>query len=127
MSVYFALKRLGVSAVHYTRQFNATTGVETTTYADTPPGGPVPLLKPLFGDTHPAPPVDLQAARAADLRFLAATDALLDTPSMELFFDLLATPSARARTADGARRRVGGEPPRAPPDRPRAGAAAAGV
>ena len=96
MSVYFALKRLGVSAVHYTRQFNATSGVETTTYADTPPGGPVPLLKPLFGDTHPAPPVDLQAARAADLRFLAATDALLDTPSMELFFDLLATfPRAR--------------------------------
>ena len=87
MSVYFALKRLGVSAVHYTRQFNATSGLETTTYADTPPGGPVPLLKPLFGDTHPAPPVDLEAARAADLRFLAATDALLDTPSMELFFE----------------------------------------
>ena len=68
MSVYFALKRLGVSAVHYTRQFNATSGLETTTYADTPPGGPVPLLKPLFGDTHPAPPVDLEAARAEIVR-----------------------------------------------------------
>ena len=94
MSLYYALKALDVSVVHYTRQYNASSGVESTSYELG--GGPVPLLKPLFADTQPAPPVDLKAARSADLRFLAATDALLDTPAQEIFFDLLATfPNAR--------------------------------
>ena len=96
MSLYRALVAIGVSAVHYSREFNATSGLERTTYGESPPGGPVPLLRPLFADSHPAPPVDLATARAADLRFLAATDALLDTPSMEIFYDVLATfPNAR--------------------------------
>ena len=96
MSLYHALVLLGVSATHYSRQFNSSTGTELTSYDQQPPGGPVPLLRPLFEDSHPAPPVDLRAARSADLRYLAGTDALLDTPSMELFFDLLATfPNAR--------------------------------
>lgn len=78
MSLFYALKTLGVSAVHYTRQFNASTGEETTTYGDVPPGGPVPLLRPLFKRAHPAPPVDLDAARELDLRFLEAS---LPTPA----------------------------------------------
>ena len=42
------------------------------------------------------PMVDREAARRADLSFLEATDALLDTPSMELFFELLAAfPNAK--------------------------------
>ena len=54
------------------------------------------LLRPLFKPTHPAPPVDLEAARSMDLRFLSAVDVLIDTPSMELFFELLAAfPEAR--------------------------------
>ena len=97
MSLHFALVALGVSSTHYTRQFNATSGAETTTYAQG--GGPVPLLRPLFGEpplSSPAPPVDLDAVDALDLRFLEATDALLDTPSMEAFFPLQATfPNAR--------------------------------
>lgn len=99
MSLYFALKLLGISAVHYTRQFNASTGAELTTYTSQPPGGPVPLLRPLFGDvpaTGGPPPIDLPAARTTDLRFLDATDALLDTPTVDLFFELVATfPDAR--------------------------------
>ena len=96
MSLYRALVLLGISTVHYSTWFNATTGIEHTTYDRDPPGGPVPLLRPLFADTHPAPPVNLDAARTADLRFLAATDALLDTPAQEIFFDALATfPRAR--------------------------------
>lgn len=94
MSLYYALKALRVSVVHYTRQYNASSGVESTSYEHG--GGPVTLLKPLFADTQPAPPVDLKAARTADLRFLGATEALLDTPAQEIFFDLLATfPNAR--------------------------------
>ena len=125
MSLYYALKALDVSAVHYSRHFNATTGREITSYAQG--GGPVPLLKPLFQDSQPAPPVDLAAVRKLDLRFFGEhTDALLDTPaqvcprgllfalqpyaceaathpcrllthaSQEIFFDLLATfPRAR--------------------------------
>ena len=97
MSLYRALVMLGISVVHYSRTYNATTGRESTTYGQTPPGGPVPLLRPLFAaDTHPAPPVDLAKARSLDLRFLAATDALLDTPTMEIFFEVLASfPNAR--------------------------------
>ena len=96
MSLYAALMTLGVSTVHYTRLFNATTGTELTSYDQSPRGGPVQFIRPLFHETHPAPPVDLPGARKIDLRFLAATDALLDTPSTELFFDLLATfPHAR--------------------------------
>ena len=80
MSLYYALKALDVSAVHYSRHFNATTGREITSYAQG--GGPVPLLKPLFLDSQPAPPVDLAAVRKLDLRFLGEhTDALLDTPA----------------------------------------------
>lgn len=97
MSLYFALVALGVSSVHYTRQFNATDGSESSTYAEG--GGPVPLLRPLFGPSPAGggpPPVDLTAARSLDLRFLSATEALLDTPSMEIFFDALGTfPNAR--------------------------------
>jgi hypothetical protein len=99
MSLYYALMALGVSAVHYSRQFNATAGSEVTSYADG--GGPVPLLRPIFsyGQWEPGkapPPVDLGALRSLDLRFLSATDALLDTPAMEVFFDALATfPEAR--------------------------------
>ena len=94
MSLYYALVALGVSAVHYSRQYNATDGSETTSYAAG--GGPVPLLQPLFRATGTSPPVDLAAARHADLRFLDATEALLDTPSMEIFFEALATfPKAR--------------------------------
>ena len=94
MSLYYALKLLNISVVHYTRQFNASTGRESTSYALG--GGPVPLLKPLFRDSQPAPPVDLAAVRALDLRFLGCTDALLDTPTQEIFFHLLATfPNAR--------------------------------
>ena len=66
MSLYYALKALDVSAVHYSRHFNATTGREITSYAQG--GGPVPLLKPLFQDSQPAPPVDLAAVRKLDLR-----------------------------------------------------------
>ena len=96
MSLYHALVTLGVSAVHYSRQFNSSSGTEITSYDQLPPGGPVPLLRPLFEDSYPAPPVALSSARTADLRFLAGTDALLDTPAMELFYDLLATfPNAR--------------------------------
>lgn len=96
MSLYRALIMLNISTVHYTRLYNATTGAEATSYDLDPPGGPVPLIRPLFRDSHPAPPVDLLKARTMDLRFLAATDALLDTPAMELTFDLLATfPDAR--------------------------------
>ena len=95
MSLYYALVALGVSAVHYTRQFNATSGVEWTSYSTG--GGPVPLLRPLFATSGNPPPVDLAAVRKVDLRFLEATDALLDTPSMEIFFETLATfPNARA-------------------------------
>ena len=80
MSLYYALKALDVSTVHYSRHFNATTGRESTSYSQG--GGPVPLLKPLFQDSHPAPPVDLAAVRKLDLRFLGEhTDALLDTPA----------------------------------------------
>ena len=94
MSLYYALVALGVSTVHYTRQYNASDGSESTSYADG--GGPVPLLRPLFAASGAPPPVDLVAARSADLRFLEATDALLDTPSTELFFELLAAfPRAR--------------------------------
>ena len=95
MSLYYALKMLDVSTVHYSRQFNASTGRESTSYAHG--GGPVPLLKPLFRDSQPAPPVDLAAVRQLDLRFLGErTEALLDTPAQEIFFDLLATfPRAR--------------------------------
>ena len=99
MSLYFALKMLGISTVHYTRHYNATARAEYTTYGESPPGAPVPLIRPLFGVMPPTggpPPLDLPAARHADLRFLNATDALIDTPSMELFFELLATfPNAR--------------------------------
>ena len=96
MSLYRALLMLNVSVVHYSTEFNASSGEERTTYGNVPPGGPVPLLRPLFAATHPAPPVDLAAVRALDLRFLAATDALLDTPAMEIFYDVLATfPNAR--------------------------------
>ena len=99
MSLYFALKMLGISTVHYTRHYNATARAEYTTYGESPPGAPVPLIRPLFGDMPPTggpPPLDLPAARHADLRFLNATDALIDTPSMDLFFELLATfPNAR--------------------------------
>ena len=95
MSLYYALVALGVSAVHYSRQFNATSGHEWTSYADG--GGPVPLLRPLFAAHGTPPPVDLATARSADLRFLEATDALLDTPAMEIFFHALAAfPNARA-------------------------------
>ena len=94
MSLYYALKQLGLSVVHYSRQYNASTGLEATSYSEG--GGPVPLLRPLFHDTQPAPPVNLQFANTADLTFLEATDALIDTPSMELFFSLLAAfPQAR--------------------------------
>jgi len=94
MSLYFALKQLGVSVVHYSRQYNASTGSEATSYNEG--GGPVPLLRPLFHNTQPAPPVNLEFASAADLTFLEATDALIDTPAMELFFPLLSTfPEAR--------------------------------
>ena len=89
MSLYFALVALGVSSVHYTRHFNASTQQEITTYADG--GGPVPLIRPLFRDTGSPPPVDVLAARRLDLRFLEGTDALLDTPTMEVFYDALAT------------------------------------
>ena len=34
MSLYYALVALGVSAVHYTRQFNATSGHEWTSMID---------------------------------------------------------------------------------------------
>lgn len=96
MSLYRALLALNVSVVHYSTEFNATSGEERTTYGNVPPGGPVPLLQPLFAATHPAPPVDTAAARALDLRFLAATEALLDTPAMEIFYDVLATfPNSR--------------------------------
>eukprot|EP00965_Chrysotila_dentata_P051847 1721064-Pleurochrysis_carterae.AAC.1 len=44
MSLYFALKQLGVSTVHYSRMFNATTGEETTSYGLQPPGGAPSLL-----------------------------------------------------------------------------------
>ena len=97
MSIYFALVTLGVGTVHYSRQFNASDGTEASTYADD--GGPVPLLRPLFNYDRPAgmpPPVNIAAIRSIDLRFLSATEALLDTPSMEIFFDALATfPNAR--------------------------------
>ena len=97
MSLYRAFVILGISAVHYSRAFNASTGIEQTTYGEIPPGGPVPLLRPLFEDVHPAPPVNLSSMQVRDLRFLAGTDALLDTPSMEIFFDVLHTfPKARA-------------------------------
>ena len=80
MSLYYALKALDVSTVHYSRHFNATTGRESTSYPQG--GGPVPLLKPIFQDSQPAPPVDLAAVRKLDLRFLGEhTDALLDTPA----------------------------------------------
>ena len=96
MSLYRALVALSVSTVHYSRSYNAMTGIESTTYDQTPPGGPVPLLRPLFEDSHPAPPVDLATVRSLDLRFLAETEALLDTPSMEIFYDVLTTfPAAR--------------------------------
>ncbi len=96
MSLHFALVALGVSCVHYSRQYNASDGTDIDTYGQTPPGGPVPLLRPLFADSHPAPPVNLSAARDVDLRFLERTEALLDTPAMEIFFDVLATfPNAR--------------------------------
>jgi hypothetical protein len=96
MSLYRALVLLGISAVHYSRQFNASSGIELDTYNEVPPGRPVPLLRPLFADSYPAPPVNLSAARSLDLRFLAATDALLDTPSSEVFFEVLASfPEAR--------------------------------
>lgn len=96
MSLYRALVMLGVSVVHYSQSFNATSGLESNTYDRVPAGGPVPLLRPLFAATHPAPPVDLDAARTVDLRFLAETDALIDTPAQEIFFDVLATfPRAR--------------------------------
>jgi hypothetical protein len=96
MSLYRALVLLGVSAVHYSREFDAASGVERDTYARIPPGGPVPLLRPLFTDAHPAPPVNLTAGRTVDLRFLEATDALLDTPAMEVLYNVLATfPRAR--------------------------------
>jgi hypothetical protein len=94
MSVYYALVMLGVSAVHYSRQYNATDATEANSYAVG--GGPMPLLRPLFAATGAPPPVDLAAVRRADLRFLEATDALLDTPSMDMFFEALATfPNAR--------------------------------
>lgn len=99
MSLYYALVMLGVSAVHYSRQFNATSGSEITSYADG--GGPVPLLRPMFAyhgwaPGQAPPPVNVGALRELDLRFLSATDALLDTPAMEVFFDALATfPEAR--------------------------------
>ena len=96
MSLYTALVMINVSSVHYSRMYNASTGVESHTYTRKPPGGPISLLQPLFVDTYPAPPVDLVSAGTMDLRFLSATDALLDTPSMEIFFDVLATfPNAR--------------------------------
>lgn len=96
MSLYQALVALGLSAVHYSRSYNASSGVETTSYGQDPPGGPVALLQPLFVRSHPAPPVDFAAVRNHDLRFFADTDALLDTPSMEVFYDVLATfPNAR--------------------------------
>ena len=96
MSLYYALMTLGVSTVHYSRQFNASSGTESTSYGQDPPGGPVDFLQPLFRKEHPAPPVDLSLARSTDLRFFSATEALLDTPGMELLFDLLATfPNAR--------------------------------
>ena len=72
MSLYYALKALRLTTVHYTRQFNASTNEETTTYDEFPPGGPVPLIRPLFKRTHPAPPVDIRGARELDLRFLEA-------------------------------------------------------
>ena len=94
MSLYYALVALGISSVHYTRQFNATDGTERTTYAEG--GGPVPLLRPLFADSGQPPPVNLGGLSSVDLRFLSATDALLDTPAMEVFFHALATfPNAR--------------------------------
>ena len=40
MSLYYALKALRVSVVHYTRQYNASSGVESTSYEHG--GGPVP-------------------------------------------------------------------------------------
>mmetsp|Transcript_40286 Transcript_40286/g.127405 ORF Transcript_40286/g.127405 Transcript_40286/m.127405 type:complete len:309 (-) Transcript_40286:238-1164(-) len=94
MSLYFALKALGVTTVHYSRAFNATSGEETTSYREG--GGPVELLRPLFKSSHPAPPVDREAAHRTDLTYLSATDALIDTPTVDLFFELLAAfPNAR--------------------------------
>ena len=70
MSLYFALKALGVTTVHYSRAFNATSGEETTSYREG--GGPVELLRPLFKSSHPAPPVDREAAHRTDLTYLSA-------------------------------------------------------
>lgn len=94
MSLYNALVMLGVSSVHYTRAYNASSGVEHTSYAYG--GGPVPLLRPFFAASGNPPPVDLASLHSLDMRFLEATDALLDTPAMEAFFEVLATfPNAR--------------------------------
>jgi hypothetical protein len=85
MSLYFALVTLGVSSVHYTRQFNASDNTESTSYAEG--GGPVPLIRPLFSATRTQgmpPAVDFSAVRALDLRFLEGTSALLDTPAVRM-------------------------------------------
>ena len=56
----------------------------------------VPLLKPLFAASGTPPPVDLAAIKTTDMRFLEGTEALLDTPAMEVFFEALVTfPSAK--------------------------------
>ena len=52
MSLYYALAALGVGTVHYSRLFNASTGAETTSYEQSPPGGPVTFLQPLFQKTQ---------------------------------------------------------------------------
>ena len=94
MSLYYALVMLNVSSVHYSRQYHAPNGTEWTSYEEG--GGPVPLLKPLFAASGTPPPVDLAAIKTTDMRFLEGTEALLDTPAMEVFFEALVTfPSAK--------------------------------
>lgn len=98
MSLFYALKRLNVTTVHYTRLYNASDGSDETTYGAPSSGAPLPLLAPLFAAEGRPPPVKfgINLEQSIDLTFLRATEALLDTPAMELLFPLLAAfPNAR--------------------------------
>lgn len=72
MSLFYALKRLNVTTVHYTRLYNASDGSDETTYGAPSSGAPLPLLAPLFAAEGRPPPVKfgINLEQSIDLTFL---------------------------------------------------------